>query len=280
MYAPPEVRDLDNSEVCTMRRLSVVLLFALAAAGCKKKEPAPAPQAAAPAAVEGAAAASIKGKVVEKLDAPPYSYLRIKTADSETWAAVPKTDAAEGAEVVVGGAMPMTDFESKTLKRKFPVVYFGTLGGEGAAAMPAGAAGGPMQGAPSPMGGPPAGIAAQHAAAAAGPADVGSVKVPKATGADARTVAEVYAQRAALKEKPVTIRGKVVKFNEGIMGRNWIHIRDGSGTAGKDNDLTVTTAEKAGVGDVVIVKGTVRTEKDFGSGYSYPVIVEDAKLSK
>jgi hypothetical protein len=106
------------------------------------------------------------------------------------------------------------------------------------------------------------------------------VKVPKASGADARTIAEVFAQRTALKEKPVTIRGKVVKYNEQIMGRNWIHIRDGSGTAGKDNDLTVTTADKATVGDVVVVKGKVQVDKDFGAGYSYPVIVEDAKLAK
>jgi hypothetical protein len=258
-----------------MRRLSVVLLVALAVAGCKKKEPAP--QAAAPTPGPESAAATIKGKVVEKLDAPPYSYLKLKTSDGkEVWAAVPKTDTPEGAEVAVGGAMAMNDFESKTLKRKFEVVYFGTLGG--ADAPPPGGMGAP--GAPGQDVAAPASVAAQHAAAAAGPADVGSVKVPKASGSDARTVAEVYAQRAALKEKPVTIRGKVVKYNEGIMGRNWIHIRDGSGTAGKDNDLTVTTGEKAAVGDTVVVKGTVRTEKDFGAGYSYPVIIEDAKLSK
>jgi hypothetical protein len=278
-----------------MRRLSAVLLIALAAAGCKKKELAPQQQAAAAPAGPEAPSATIKGKVLERLDAPPYSYLRLKTAQGEIWAAVPKVEAPNGAEVVVSGAMPMTDFESKTLKRKFPVIYFGTLGGEAGAAAQAGAAmpggppsgmaGGPppgMAGSPPPgmAGGPPPNVAAQHAAAAAGPTDVGNVKVPKATGADSRTVAEVYAQRAALKEKPVTIRGKVVKYNEGIMGRNWIHIRDGSGNAGKDNDLTITTADKATVGDVVVVKGTVRTDKDFGAGYSYPVIIEDAKLSK
>jgi hypothetical protein len=129
-------------------------------------------------------------------------------------------------------------------------------------------------------GGPVPNMAAQHAAAAAGPSEVGDVKVPKASGSDARTVAEVYAQRAALKEKPVTIRGKVVKYNEGIMGRNWVHLRDGSGSAGKDNDLTITTVEKTAVGEVVVVKGTLRIDKDFGAGYAYPVIVEDAKLSK
>jgi hypothetical protein len=277
-----------------MRRLSAVLLAALAVAGCKKKEPAPVQAAPTAMPVPAAApSATIKGKVLEKLDAAPYSYLKLQTADGEAWAAVPKTDTAVGSEVVVNGAMPMNDFESKTLKRKFAVVYFGTLpGAEGAPAMggapagmggaPAGMAGAPggMGGAPAGMGGAPVDMAAQHAAAAAGPADVGNVKVAKATGADARTVSEVYAQRASLKEKPVTIRGKIVKYNEGIMGRNWLHIRDGSGTAGKDNDLTVTTGDKAAVGDVVVVKGTVRVEKDFGAGYSYPVIVEDAKLSK
>jgi hypothetical protein len=214
----------------------------------------------------------VKGTVLERLDAAPYSYLRIKGETGEVWAAVPKTEIDKGADVVVSGAMPMQDFESKTLKRKFDVVYFGTMGGAEPPGAPAAMA---EPGAPSP-----ASMAAQHAAAAAGPSDVGNVKVAKATGPDARTVAEVFAQRTALKEKPVTIRAKVVKYNEGIMGRNWIHIRDGSGTAGKDNDLTVTTTEKASVGDVVLVTGTVRVEKDFGAGYSYPVIIEDAKLSK
>ncbi len=252
-----------------MRRLSVVLLVALAVAGCKKKEAAQPQQGAVP---EGAAAAILKGKVLERLDAPPYSYLRLKTDQGETWAAVPKSEVSKDADVTVSGAIPMSNFESKTLKRKFDVVYFGTIGPQ-LGAPPPGAAPGPGQ--PNP-----AGMAAQHAAAAAGPAEVGNVKVPKASGQDARTVAEVYAQRAALKEKPVTIRGKVVKFNEGIMGRNWLHVRDGSGTSGKDNDLTVTTSDRTEVGQVVLVKGTVRVDKDFGAGYAYPVILEDAKVSK
>ena len=257
-----------------MRRQSAVLLVALALAGCSKKESAP-PQAG-PAGAPEVAVGSIQGKVLERLDAPPYSYLKLQTAQGEKWAAVPKTEVEKGGEVTVAGAMPMQNFESKTLNRKFDVVYFGTVGGPGA---PAAA---PAPGA-APMGdmgqGPGPGVAAQHAAAAAGPAEVGDVKVPKASGGDARTVAEVYAQRAALKEKSVTIRGKIVKFNAGIMNRNWVHLRDGSGTAGKDNDLTVTTGDSAAVGDVV-VKGTVRVDKDFGAGYAYPVIVEDAKLAK
>src|SRR5512146_1285533 len=125
-----------------LRRLSVVLLATLAVAGCKKKEAAP-PQAAgmqAPAQLAPSANA-LKGKIVERLDAEPYSYLKLATDKGEVWAAVPKTDKEKGAEVTVSGAMPMQDFESKTLKRKFEVVYFGTLGEPAAAmgAMPGGA---------------------------------------------------------------------------------------------------------------------------------------------
>jgi hypothetical protein len=266
-------------EVSPMRRLSAVLFVAVALAGCKKSEPAAiAPPAAAPNAMEAAQAAppsaSIKGKVLERLDAPPYSYLKIQNGKEEVWAAVPKAEVAKGAEVNVLNAMPMANFESKTLKRKFDVVYFGTLEG---ATPPAAAAGAPPPG----MDNSPAGMAQQHAKAAQGPANVGDVKVAKATGADARTVAEVYAQKGALKEKPVSIRGKVVKFNPGIMGKNWVHLQDGSGKADKgDNDITVTTQDMTSVGDTVLVKGTVRIDKDFGAGYAYPVIVEDAKLSK
>jgi len=173
----------------------------------------------------------------------------------------------------------MKDFESKTLNRKWDVVYFGTLAGQGGPAAPAG---GGMGGGMGAMGAGqnPESMAATHAAAATGPTDVGDVKVPKASGADARTVAEIWAQRAALKEKSVTVRGKVVKWNAGIMGKNWLHLRDGSGAAGKDNDITITTSDAAAVGEVVLVKGTVRVDKDFGAGYAYPVIIEDAKLSK
>ncbi len=267
-----------------MRRLSAVLLLAVAVAGCKKSDAPAAPQtAAAPAdaaAPQAPAAAGtvIKGKVLETLEAPPYTYVKLATAQGESWAAVPKAALKKGDEAAVVGAMPMNGFESKTLNRKFDVVYFGTLEGAAGAPPAGGAMGGAMGGGEGGM--PPGGLAAQHANVAKA-ADVGNVKVDKASGADARTVAEVHAQKAALKEKPVTVRGKVVKYNAGIMGKNWLHLRDGSGKDDKaDNDITVTTQDAANVGDVVTIKGTVRTDKDFGAGYAYPVIIEDAKVAK
>ena len=64
------------------------------------------------------------------------------------------------------------------------------------------------------------------------------------------------------------------------MGKNWLHIRDGSGSADKsDNDLTVTTSTPAKLGDTVLVTGLVSLNKDFGAGYKYTVILDDAKVT-
>jgi hypothetical protein len=121
-------------------------------------------------------------------------------------------------------------------------------------------------------------VSAAHAGLA-NTTDSADVRVPKASGANARTVAEIMTKSAELKNKPVVVRGKVVKFNPNIMGKNWVHLRDGSGSAAdKTNDVLVTTMSQAKTGDVVTAKGTVRTDKDFGSGYSYKVLVEDATL--
>ncbi|HQR24494.1 MAG TPA: hypothetical protein PK163_06880 [Steroidobacteraceae bacterium] len=108
-------------------------------------------------------------------------------------------------------------------------------------------------------------------------AQVDVTGIAKAEGG--QTVAEVYAGKDALAGKSVTVRGKVVKLNTGIMGSNWLHVRDGSGAEGT-NDLTVTTKSTTmpKVGDVVVVTGTVVLDKDFGMGYQYPVIVEDAEV--
>ncbi len=113
------------------------------------------------------------------------------------------------------------------------------------------------------------------------PADSTPISVAKAEGAEGKTVAEIYAGREGLKDAVVLVRARVVKFSRNIMGKNWMHLRDGSGSpATQDHDMTVTTADSAAVGDVVLVRGVVHLNKDFGAGYAYPVIIEDAKVSK
>ena len=119
--------------------------------------------------------------------------------------------------------------------------------------------------------------AAPHPAPAAPATTVDLAGIAKADGG--KTIAEVFAEKDQLAGQPVVFRGKIVKTNPNIMGKNWLHVRDGSGAEGT-NDLTVTTAGTVpNVGDTVVVKGTVALNKDFGMGYQYDVIVEDAEVT-
>ena len=256
-----------------MRSALPLLLVLATAIGCNKSKgtdavvAAPTQPGAAGMAPAGApmTAQGLSGKVLERLDASPYCYLRIQTAKGEVWAAVPEAKIEKGTEVTVVSPMLMNNFESKTLNRTFAEVFFGTLAPAGGAAAA-----------------PAANLPAGHpgsAAPAAAPVVVS--KVDKATGADARTVAETWAQKGALKEKTVSIRGQVVRYNPGVMGKNWLHLQDGSGDSGKGtHDITVTSQDPAAKGDVVTIKGIVRLDKDFGSGYSYGLIIEEAKVVK
>jgi len=207
------------------------------------------------------AAPPLRGQVLEVVDAGQYTYLRLKTHDGETWAAVNHASVAKGAQVTIQNPMLMTHFESKTLKKTFDRIYFGTLTGTATVA-------------------PGAAAMSPHAGAASAP-EIAVVKVPKATGPDARTVAEVFAQKAQLKNKTVVVHGAVVKFLPNIMGKNWLHLRDGTGSAADGtNDLLVTTKQVAKVGDIVTAKGVAHIDVDLGMGYSYKVLIEDATITR
>ena len=227
-----------------------------------KETPAAMPPSAT--ATAPAPTVAVTGKVLEVKNVDSYTYLRLNTKDGEIWAAVMKAPIKKGSTVTVENGVVMNNFESKSLKKTFPAILFGTLGG----AAPAVAA--------------PSG----HGMGTAYPLipgkkleTINDAPVAKASGANAHTVAEIITKRAELKDKPVLLRGKVVKYNPSIMGKNWIHLRDGSGAAADDtNDILVTSASETKMGDIVMVKGTVRTDKDFGSGYSYKVLIEEATL--
>ena len=267
---------------------------AMVAAGCDKKfESAPLPSKtavtsegmpreapSAPTATRGApsmAPLTVRGRILERIDATPYSYVKIASPMGETWAAVPATSGKVGDEIVVTGQMTMENFESKTLKRTFEKLVFGTVGAADGARDTA------ATGAPSPSlppGHPPV-AEARHPMAVAAPASGAVEKIARAGGADGHTVAEVWAARLSLKDKPVAVRGKVVKYNPEVMGKNWVHVRDGSGSeAANDNDLTATTSDGVAIGDVVTVTGRVHLDRDFGAGYTYAVIIEDARVQK
>jgi hypothetical protein len=229
-----------------------------------------APVAGAPAA-SGQAAQTVEGTVVETMDASNYTYVRVKAGAGELWAATATFKVAVGDRVMVPLEMPMENFHSQTLNRDFPLIYFTSrIGREGepAAEAPAMIPGHSQAAGAAPgAGGLPASSAAAQVTGPIQPAPGGT------------TVANIWATRKALAGKTVTVRGKVVKFNGGIMGRNWIHIQDGTGVAGNGtHDLLVTADAAAKVGDIIVVTGTVAIDKDFTAGYAYAVLIEGATL--
>jgi predicted small lipoprotein YifL len=124
-----------------------------------------------------------------------------------------------------------------------------------------------------------AAIAAKgHPLPSAEKSDVRLTGIAKAEGG--KTIQEIFDEKASLAGSKVTVRGKAVKVNPSIMGKNWVHIRDGSGANG-DNDLTLTTTSPSlpDVGDLVLVTGTVALDQDFGMGYQYAVILQDTDIT-
>jgi hypothetical protein len=205
--------------------------------------------------------ASLSGKVVETMDAGGYTYVCLEKKGIKTWVAVPQTKVTVGKEMTFQPGVEMRNFPSKTLNRTFERIYF---------------SGGPLN---ASNGNVKKSASAMHGISPASSGEKISVK--KAEGSDAYTVAEIYSKKESLNEKQVVVRGKVVKVSSGIMGKNWIHIQDGTGNAENGtNDIIATSQDSAGIGDIVTVKGTVYKDKDFGSGYKYSVIMEQANIQK
>jgi len=203
---------------------------------------------------------SLSGKVLESMDSGGYTYVNIENAGKKTWVAVPKMNVKVGQTISFQPGAVMTNFQSKTLNRTFETIVFsGGVTGKHETES--------------------AGTSANHTPPKV-PADK-TIKVEKASGSDAYIVAELYEKRASLDKKSVVVRGQVVKFSPNIMGKNWIHIQDGSGDPSKGtNDILVTSQETANTGDIITVKGTLYKDKDFGSGYKYAVILEEASIKK
>lgn len=211
--------------------------------------------------------AVVKGEVLEVINVENFVYLRLKTQSGETWAATNKAAINKGATVTLENVITMNNFESKSLKRTFDSILFGTL-----SSTQKGAASTSSLGAAFNAG-------AAHTNAPQLESINSNTKIEKAQGADAKTVMQIATSAGKLKEKKVVVRGKVVKYNPDIMGKNWVHLQDGTGSeANQSNDILVTTTSKTSVGQIVTVKGIVRGDKDFGAGYAYKVLVEDATL--
>lgn len=265
--------------------VALVLFAGLAACAPPPAPPSAVATTSGSAAAQPADGATGRGRVVETMNGAGYTYVRVQPASgAEFWAATTEFPVKAGDEVVVDLAMPMNNYTSRSLGRTFDLIYFAEsiqVAGAASAPPPAGA----------PAGAPGSGsllrqVSAPTAArpplpeghgSVAPPAEIDLSGIERAPGG--LTVAEILAQAESLAGKQVAVRAKVVKFTSGVMGKNWLHVRDGSGDQ-KNADVTVTTDQDAAVGDLVVVRGLVVTNVDLGSGYSYPVLLQDAAIER
>ncbi len=201
---------------------------------------------------------AVAGTVEETMDSGGYTYALVNTGTEQVWVAGPEIALTVGEQVDTQGPMAMPGFRSETLGRTFDMVYF--VGAILTANAPAEVEAPAGHGAPAPV--------AAEAADFTG--------LAKADGG--QTVEEIFTGKDTLVGNEVVIRAKVVKYSGGIMGKNWMHLQDGTGGEGT-NDLTITTDAVANVGDTVLVRGTLVADKDFGYGYEYALIIEDAAVT-
>lgn len=202
---------------------------------------------------------ALSGKVSDTMDSGGYTYIELDQEGKKTWVAIPKTKVKKGQMISVMPGMVMENFESKTLHRKFDRIVFSG----GVIDKSNGAAEKKSEGSKGNV------------------PSAEKVSVERATGPDAYTIAELYKKRELLRGKSVEVKAKVIKVSTGIMKMNWVHLQDGSGDAKAGTyDIVATSAEMPVVGDIVVARGTLSTDKDFGSGYKYSVLIEKATFRK
>jgi hypothetical protein len=242
-----------------MRSILVILILLVGFSSCVKKNKVPTAQTMTNPGMH-------EVKVDSVIQTSQYTYLKVSENGAVNWIAVTALEAAAGETYYYSKAMEMTDFKSKELNRTFASIYFV----EDLSKQPVVAATGDMGGG---MGGA---MAASHTGKAAVGMKEGISVAPAENGL---SIAKLYADRANYSGKTIKMKGQVVKINEQVMGKNWIHIQDGT-KDGENFDLTVTTLDGCKMDDVVTFEGTISLKKDFTHGYFYEVIMEDAKLIK
>lgn len=193
-------------------------------------------------------------KVVEKIPSNNYLYLQVSENKETYWIAVPAMNIDIDETIYFSKYMVMKDFKSDNIDRTFDNILFVEDARKSST---------------------PDEMKKIHSGAI--PVEKQDVKIDPSAGG--KTIQQIYADKSSLNGKMVITKGKVVKFNKQIMKRNWIHIQDGTGDE-NSYDLVITTNDEVKVGDVIIAEGKLAVDKDFGAGYFFPVIIEEAKIEK
>jgi hypothetical protein len=192
------------------------------------------------------------------LQAERYTYLQVSEAGKKFWIATSKMNAEKGKMYLYRGGLLKTNFESLEFNRTFDTIFL---------------VGNVIDASAHPGGNVSQSGMTENASA---PANAGAA-TPSGSTAKAVKLSDLFKNKDTYAGQVITVSGECVKVNNGIMGRNWIHIRDGSKMNGKAVDLTVTSKMSIAVGQNVILTGTIAVNKDFGAGYRYDIIMEDAQ---
>ena len=242
----------------------------------------PAAMCAEEAAVKTDPAKGFSGTVLETMGTDQYTYMNIDSGDRKTWVAGPKMEVAKGDTVTIPpGGLLMENFESPTFKRTFAEIFFvgqarkGRMPGVSKDSLPGtGLPPGHPPLNPGAAGGLPKGHPALPGEAAAAAGIVAGKYADALPEGPATPIQDVIAKADGLKGKTVRVRGVVSKVNASILGRNWVHVQEGT------NDLTVTTVDLPVLKDAVAVSGVVDTKADFGSGYKFDVMLIEARIAR
>ena len=188
--------------------------------------------------------------VSEVLNTEKYSYLNVTEESEKYWIAIPRKEVQIGNTYYYKGGLLKKNFESKEYNRIFETIYLVSD------VIPHSSNGG--------------GLELSEAVAKDEMLSAFTHVVP-AEGSIKLT--ELFSDPKKFEGKLIQVTGKCVKVNSMIMGRNWIHIQDGSGDG---LDLTITTTENVNLDATVTFAGTIALNRDFGAGYKYDVIMENA----
>ncbi|MBW2737650.1 MAG: nucleotide-binding protein [Deltaproteobacteria bacterium] len=232
----------------------------------------------------------LRATIIESKDVTNYTYLLLEDKTGKVWAAIPKTPVKTGDEITITNIAVMKDFHSKTLEKTFDLILFAVPSegcpfkeseGEIVSEMPSGMMPGKMpQAMMSPASMPHGAMPAMGDSTQKSKAAPQDIKVSKAVGENAYTIEEIYSKKEELSQKTITVQAIVVKFMPQVMGKNWIHIQDGTGNAENgNNDISVSTLDTAEVGDEVIIKGTLGINKDFGMSCAFGALIEEASIT-
>jgi len=194
--------------------------------------------------------------IIEAINASNYAYLHVDENGVNYWMAIPNTPVTIGETYYYEGGMVMKNFESKGLNKTFDFITFveGIRSTEKALV-----------------------IKQENLHSNSTKITSGKVKIQQPD--NGTSLYNLFSKKESFSKKVIIVSGKVIKVNNGIMDKNWVHISDGTQFE-DEKSLTITTLETVKVGDLVTFKGILTLDKDFGYGYVYSILLEDSALVK